>query len=64
MSKRYMDKHFMGEETNIANKYLKRYSVLIIRKMQNKTDEKISYIYLAKLQTLIVQRDYRSKSLL
>lgn len=37
MGKRYMDKHFMGEETNIANKYLKRYSVLIIRKMQNKT---------------------------
>lgn len=37
MGKRYMDKHFMGEETSIANKYLKRYSVLIIRKMQNKT---------------------------
>lgn len=37
MTKIYANRHCMGEETNRANKYIKRYSLLIIRKMQSKT---------------------------
>lgn len=32
-----MNNHFLEQETQMANKHIKRYVLLVIREMQNKT---------------------------